>query len=79
MEINFNKIFSLYAKNYYNAPITSVYLWDLGDKTIEDGFAVAIVIKNSNLLRLKISRNTSEGYKRGLLGFKSFMYCKIQW
>jgi hypothetical protein len=42
-----NKIFNVYSKLYYTNAITSVYAWDLGDKTIEDGFAVAILIKNS--------------------------------
>ena len=47
MEVNFNKLFAVYAKLYYANPITSVYMWDLGDVTVEDGFAVAILIKNS--------------------------------
>lgn len=47
LEIKLNKIFTLYGKNYYsNTTVTSCYCWELGDK-LEDGFAVAILIKNS--------------------------------
>jgi len=49
LEVNFNKIFSLYAKQYYSNPVTSVYASDIGEKTIEDGFTIAILIKNSNI------------------------------
>jgi len=55
MEINLNKVFALYAKLYYSNPITSVYLWDLGERTIEDGFAVAILIKNNVTLEKDIN------------------------
>jgi capping protein beta len=47
LEIKLNKIFSIYAKSYYSpSTIISCYVWELGHK-IEDGFAVAILVKNS--------------------------------
>jgi len=48
LEVNLNKCFRIYKDQYYNlGTISSVYAWDLGETTIEDGFAVAILIKNS--------------------------------
>jgi len=39
-------MFHQYARAYYSQnTLSSCYCWDLGDK-IEDGFAVAVVIKN---------------------------------
>jgi len=46
LEIKFNKMFSIYTKAYYSSStVCSCYLWDLGD-SIEDGFAVSVLIKN---------------------------------
>jgi capping protein beta len=47
LEIKLNKMFALYTKAYYSlTTLTSVYCWDLADR-IEDGFAVAVLIKNN--------------------------------
>ena len=46
LEEKLNKMFKLYAKNYYNEnTIISVYCWEFGKK-ISDGFGVGILIKN---------------------------------
>lgn len=44
--MSLNKIFKLYSKSYYANAISSVYVWELGN-TIEDGFCVAVLIKNN--------------------------------
>lgn len=47
LEINLNKMFHQYTYLYYsNSAISSVYVYEVGNK-IEDGFIVAILIKNS--------------------------------
>jgi capping protein beta len=46
LEMEFNKIFSIYTKLYYsNNAICSVYICELGSQP-KDGFIVAILIKN---------------------------------
>jgi capping protein beta len=46
LEIKLNKMFGLYAKAYYSISCkSSCYCWELGD-SIEDGFAVAVLVKN---------------------------------
>ena len=48
LEEKLNKMFKLYVKFYYNEnkdAISSVYCWELGDSK-EDGFGVAVLIKN---------------------------------
>jgi capping protein beta len=46
LEIKINKMFNQYARAYYSQnTLSSCYCWDIGEK-IEDGFAVAVVIKN---------------------------------
>lgn len=46
LETKFNKIFQAYTRAYYSsAAISSVYIWELGSK-IEEGFAVAALVKN---------------------------------
>ena len=47
MELEFNKMFGIYTKAYYSpTTVSSCYLWELGE-TIEDGFAVVCLIKNT--------------------------------
>ena len=47
LEIKLNKMFAIYSKAYYSlSTLISVYCWDLEDR-VEDGFAVAILIKNN--------------------------------
>jgi capping protein beta len=54
LEIKLNKMFGLYSRAYYSpTTISSVYCWDLGNK-IEDGFAIAILIKNDVNLEKEI-------------------------
>ena len=46
LEIKLNKMFQLYARQYYSpTTICSVYVWGLGED-VSEGFAVAVLIKN---------------------------------
>ena len=46
LEIKMNKMFNIYAKQYYSpTTLSSVYVWELGENQ-SDGFAVAVLIKN---------------------------------
>lgn len=46
LEINFNKLFKEYTKLYYNTTaVSSCFCWELATK-VEEGFCVAVVIKN---------------------------------
>lgn len=46
LEVKLNKAFNAYCRAYYsNSTISSVYCWELGE-AIEEGFAVAVMIKN---------------------------------
>jgi capping protein beta len=46
LEVKMNKMFNLYATQYYsNNSISSVYLYEVGNR-IQEGFIVAILIKN---------------------------------
>jgi capping protein beta len=56
LEIKLNKMFSLYIRAYYSpSTICSVYCWDFGDN-IEEGFAVAILIKNNVDLQKEVNK-----------------------
>lgn len=47
LEIKLNKMFGLYARAYYSSHCkSSCYVWELGEK-IEEGFAVAVLIKQT--------------------------------
>lgn len=60
LEIKLNKIFSIYTRAYYSpATVSSVYVWELGDNR-EDGFAVAVLIKNSISLEKEVESGTWE-------------------
>lgn len=57
LEEKLNKMFKLYCKNYYStAALSSAYCWELGD-SIEEGFGVAVLVKNS----LSNQQNLSTG------------------
>jgi capping protein beta len=60
LEVKLNKIFGLYSRSYYStSTISSVYCWDT-NISIEDGFSIAILIKNAINIGNKIDNGTWE-------------------
>jgi capping protein beta len=60
LEIKFNKLISVYARAYYsNTAKSSCYAWELGDK-LEDGLALAVLIKNSVELEKEVESGVWE-------------------
>lgn len=78
LEIKLNKMFSLYSKAYYS-PITisSVYCWELGD-SIEEGFAVAILIKNNVNLEKEVNKGQWDSNNVINVTFSKIDHNKIQ-
>ena len=60
LEIILNKIFSLYTTSYYitnnSQGLCSCYCWNLGEK-IENGFAVAVLIRHSSDAYINVSQS----------------------
>ncbi len=60
LEIKLNKMFANYARAYYStSTISSCYCWDLG-KEIEDGFVVAVLVKNIVDLKKEVDKGKWE-------------------
>jgi capping protein (actin filament) muscle Z-line, beta len=77
LEVKFNKIFSIYSKQYYsNTAITSTYLTDLGEK-IDDGFLVTILIKHSKKYIILVV-DKRKGIESGIWDSINFVNVKFQ-
>lgn len=71
LEIKFNKMFQNYSRVYYSpAALSSVYLWELGE-SLEEGFAVAVLIKNNVNLEKEVNSGVWDSINVVNVSFKN--------